>query len=68
MKLMDKLRLYVERHEKEEPTKITFIKKINALENEVESLKEIIVDDQYEIKRLKAQIKKLKESKAANNG
>ena len=43
-------------------------KQINALENEVESLKEIIVDDQYEIKRLKAQIKKLKESKAANNG
>lgn len=68
MKLMDKLRLYVERHEKEEPTKVTLIKQINALENEVESLKEIIVDDQYEIKRLKAQIKKLKESKAANNG
>ena len=68
MKLMDKIRLYVERHEKEEPTKVTLIKQINALENEVESLKEIIVDDQYEIKRLKVQIKKLKESKAANNG
>lgn len=59
--MIEKLKEYVKRHENNEPTKRQLQKKINTLENEVESLKALIVDDVYEIKRLKSTIKKLKE-------
>lgn len=50
--MLEKLRKYVNSHEK--------IITINTLENEIATLKEMIVEDQYEIRKLKAVIKKLK--------
>ena len=62
--MIEKIKKYVEKHKDEEPTKNQLKKKINSLENEVESLKSIIVEDAYEIKRLKALVKKLKQKDA----
>lgn len=62
--MLEKLRRYVKKHERYlEETKYQLRKQINTLNNEVESLKEMIVEDQYEIRRLKATIKKMKEGK-----
>jgi len=63
--MIEKLKRYVARHEKEEPTNITLKKKINSLENEITALKEMIVEDQYEIRRLKVNLKKVR---SKNNG
>ena len=56
--MIEGLRRYVKKHEK--------LQTINTLKNEIDSLKEMIVEDQYEIRRLKATIKKLR--KEGNNG
>lgn len=58
--MIEALKRYVKRHEKEYPTNYQLRKTINTLENEVESLREMIVEDQYEIRKLKATIKKLR--------
>lgn len=63
--MIEKLKRYVARQEKEEPTNITLKKKINSLENEITALKEMIVEDQYEIRRLKTNLKK---ARSKNNG
>jgi len=63
--MIEKLKRYVARHEKEKPTNITLKKKINSLENEITALKEMIVEDQYEIRRLKVNLKK---ARSKNNG
>lgn len=63
--MIEKLKRYVARHKKEEPTNITLKKKINSLENEITALKEMIVEDQYEIRRLKTNLKK---ARSKNNG
>ena len=63
--MIEKLKRYVARYKKEEPTNITLKKKINSLENEITALKEMIVEDQYEIRRLKVNLKKVR---SKNNG
>lgn len=57
--MIEKLRQYVRKHEIYE-NPINLKRQINTLENEIGSLKEMIVEDQYEIRRLKATIKRLR--------
>lgn len=48
--MLEKLKKYVNSHEKQ--------MNINTLKNEIESLKDIIIEKEYEIKKLKSIIKK----------